>query len=266
MKFATYVCVIAMTHAGSVSSQEVGDESGLDLTARELSTSFFTVLGKRRIGLSSSYSASSQQTVITNTAVREWSTSLSYIHPVNDQAELNFTVPVLYSDFELGADDVQLEADSKFGISDVSIGGRYNVWAESDGRPEVTALASLNVPVDAGIQDAKWGGSVGASFVTSSYPAYLFGSSALQFDEDNLSLGYSLGLALGINDQLNASVSLGGTVGEATLPGTLGETTVFMQHVTYVLDQYWTIDGSVGIGLTDESPDRVLSLGLGYRF
>lgn len=267
-----YICTGALAllfSTGSMAQEpvdKVGEATELGLDAHDLYSRSFSVLGKRRVDMSFQYSASDQQTIITNNAARSWSLSAAYTHPLSDKAELTLSVPFSYQTSELGVGEEKMDSDSSSGIRAVSIGGRYTLKTESDGVPEITLLGSLNAPVNAGVNDGKWGGSIGLSFVTSSYPAYIYGSGSVIVDEDDTAFAYTAGLALAINDQLNAGFVVDGMVGNAKLPGTLGESTTITTRLTYALNSHWAVDAGVGFGLTGESPDRVFSLGLGYRF
>lgn len=257
------VCLMATVFTSftlPVLAQEVGNESDLDLTAYDISTAQFSILGKRRVDLSFSYQTDSQTTIISNGAAQNYGATVRYTHPVSDRMELSFGISGSSLSSIIAVDgDVVGETDQS--DTAFTLGARYALFPESSGRPEMTLSGSLSYNGD----DVS--GDVGLSFVTTSYPAYLFGSGNILLDADGYAgFGYNAGVGLSINNELTASIGFNGVLVNDAPKGLLGETSYLTTNVTYVLDQNWSIDAGVGIGLTEESLDRTVSFGVGYRF
>ena len=258
-------CLLATTIAGFsgpalAQDSAVGSEEVLDLTAYDISTAQFSILGKRRVDLSFSYGTDSQTTIISNGATENLGATLRYTHPVSDRLELSFGISSSSLSSVIAIDGERVGETSNDNTA-FTLGARYALFAESANRPEMTASASLSYDGD----DVS--GDIGLAFVTTSYPAYLFGSGRVLLNEDGYAgLGYNVGVGLSINDELTASVGLNGVLAADAEEGFLGETSYLTTNITYVLDQNWSIDAGVGIGLTEESLGRTVSFGIGYRF
>lgn len=241
-------------------AREVGSEEVLDLTAYDISTAQFSILGKRRVDLSLSYGTDSQTTIISNGAAKNFGATLRYTHPVSDRLELSFGISGSSLSSVIAVDG-ELVGKTSDDATAFTFGARYALFAESAERPEMTASANLSYDGE----DVS--GDIGLAFVTTSYPAYLFGSGRVLLDEDGYAgIGYNAGIGLSINEKLTASAGFNGVFATDAAEGFLGETSYFTTNVTYVLDQNWSIDAGVGIGLTEESLDRTVTFGVGYRF
>ncbi|MEM6498242.1 MAG: hypothetical protein AAF709_16150 [Pseudomonadota bacterium] len=250
--------------ASIASAQEetnVGTASDLDLTAYDISTAQFSILGKRRIDLSFSYQTDSQTTILSTGAAKQYGTTVRYTHPVNDRLEVSLALSGsrLTTDLVFGE---EVAEETSVTDSQVSLGARYALRAEQAGKPELTLSSTLNFANGGDVT-----GDLGLSFVTTSYPAYLYGAGSVLLDEDGYAgFGYNVGVGLAINDRLTTSAGLSGTFLDDPLAGTIGETSYFTTNVTYVINDKWSFDAGVGFGLTDETPDRTVTFGIGYRF
>ena len=254
------LCFISATE---LYGQELATAAQTDeLSAYDLYSARFSVDGKRRLSFSMSYAADTTTSIATGSS-RHFASSITYTHPISDRLELSFGVGSRNQTTELAFGDDLLTSSSEHSDPAITFGGRFGLTTESDKLPELTLFA--NASTTSSLDD--WRSEVGVSFVTTSYPAFLYGSLAANFDDWSYAgISYTAGLSLAVNDKLSIGGELSGTFSEQNTPGYLDETALLRSRVVYVVNQRWSLDASVATGLTEESPDVTFGLTVVYTF
>lgn len=259
--FAAALC------SGIATSQALGQEplgttTSDDISAHELYAARFSVDGKRRLEVSSFYTTNSELNFAAS-ASRHFGGAITYAHPVTERFELSLGAGASFTTTETAFDGLVVNSRRAFSDPSFTLGSRFGLTPETSWLPQMTLFGNLTITDDL----QEWIAGGGLSFVTTSYPAFLFGSVGAQMSERGFAgVTYTTGASLAINDKLSIGGELSGFFSTDARPGFLGETMLLGSRIIYAVNRQWSLDAGVSVGLTQESPDMTLSLTIGYRF
>jgi predicted porin len=221
-----------------------------------------------------------------------FSSSVTFRYGASDRLNLRATIPWEYRKTELfpierdQAPISALQTRENSSVGDISLGLSYQVHRSDTRLPSV--VANMTYSPDTG--DPPYTGrgykrlTGGLTFLTQSDPAVLFGSLSYLHNEGDYKgfergdfVGGSFGYSYALNYDLSISTSLSylrqiedSTVrrpqgGRLTLGRRETDATLSL-GLTYALTRRTALALSVGIGLTDESPELTLSMSLPMAF
>jgi hypothetical protein len=180
---------------------------------------------------------------------------------------------------------VQESSRTGQGLGDFSVGIAKTVLRERNWLPDVVLRANWNtgtgdrqnsdVPLDAGFQELT--GSV--SFIKRQDPLVFVGGGFYEWaydQEDDIdpgdSFGFSIGTFLAASPNTSLSVVLNQSFGDEVevagqrIRGSDSVQSVLTFGASAILTRNVLLNGAVGVGLTDDSPDYSVSLSLPIRF
>lgn len=242
---------------------------------------------------------------VRNVLRSSFSPFMSFRYGLTDRVQLSMNVPYVYSNDRVVippgvqqsggnlAEDVETTSSAN-DIGDITLGASYHALLERPWVPDV--ILSSTLKTDSGASPFEvtgntsasgtgfWGLTVGATAVKVSDPAVLFANADyfFHFAENNVSVydsvdppdsyGMGLGFSYSLNPFLRFTSRVSGRRIEKTklngqeIDGSDQVTGSFSMGVSYGLGYGRAFDLTAGIGLTDDSPDFVLSLSMPFNF
>lgn len=265
----TSVCTLLL--CVSVNAQTIGKEDELDLGAKRLFSRNFSVLGEWRIDTTLNYITSDKALVFQNTSTRQLRNTTSITAALTPRSDLLFGVTSLFQHSKsasLTPDGIEEMKEEHAGLQSLTVGARYTLTTEGSTLPELILLANAGIPIGMGsIDGGHYAVDVGLGAIKTLYPAYLFASISVGASLKKVEpfLAYRVGLAFALNDRLNLGFLVEGKTETKAPSGLLGESSVFALRATYALGKQWYLEGSVGFGLSEESPNRIYTVNVGKR-
>jgi predicted porin len=220
-----------------------------------------------------------------------FTSSITMRYGLSNRLNLRATVPWEWRKTELfkssrNETQVQMSEDESSGVGDISLGLAYQLYRSDSRLPNV--VANLNFSPDTGDSVLVGRGhdqvTGGLTFLAQSDPAALFASVTYihnqgdfrGFERGDL-LGGSLGYSYALNYDLSLSTSFSflRQIEDSTFATLeLGEVDVgrratlstFTVGATYALTRRTALALSLGIGLTDDSPELTLTMSLPMAF
>jgi hypothetical protein len=202
----------------------------------------------------------------------------------NLQAELDLPTQYRREETVSGPiDERTSETSVESGFGDTSLGLFYQFAREQGMRPNMIALMKLKMPTGTSpVGSDAWGLKSGLVMVKNSDPVVLFSNvgytvnfpsdvNGIEINHGN-SFEYSAGMAYALNYHLAVNGSFEQIfIGETETPGAsiAGSRLVvanFKTGLTYAFTKNFSMDFSVGTGLTEDSPDLTVSLSFPYTF
>ena len=216
-----------------------------------------------------------------------YTSSLSIRHGLTDtlQAEVDLPAQLQREESLSGPIESRQQTLNHYhGFNDVSGGLLYQFLKESGNFPAMIAHLHVKAPTGNAPRfgSGVWGMKGGLTMVKSSDPVALFSNMAYtqtfsgQVNGVNIDPGnafeYNLGLAYALNYHLAVNASFEQVfIGESTqngtsIPGSRLVVANFKTGLTYAFTKNFSVDASVGTGLTADSPDLSVSVSFPYTF
>ena len=217
-----------------------------------------------------SYTTQDNSNPLSNSSQRTLQIITSYTRNVGQRFDLTLSVPFSYRRTELSVPLGEIsESNDEYGLNRISVGGRHVLRLERGSMPEFTLISDLSFPINIGnLPKDDIRGSLGLSAVKTVYPVFLFASLSISSSLENIdpSINYVAGIAFALNEKINLGLSINGATLTDTVDGLLNETATLRLRTTYAVSHNWFAEGSVGLGLTEQSSNRLYTFSLGRRF
>lgn len=215
------------------------------------------------------------------------STSLGVRYGITNDLQGEFEIPMQRQyEQELSGpiEDRRQRDQTRMGINDVSAGLHYQFMRETGTRPSMIANLKVKAPTGEtpGLGSGVWATKAGLIMVKSSDPVALFTTLGYSINfpgqingvdinpgnsaEYSVGMAYALNYNLSVNsgfEQLFISESLAN--GQAVTGSRLVVANL-KAGLTYALTKQLSADFSVGMGLTEDSPDVTVNLSFPYTF
>ena len=207
--------------------------------------------------------------------------------PLDSQLELGLPYNLVDQSIvtKVSGSEVQESSRTGQGLGDFSVGLAKTVLRERNWLPDVVLRVNWDtgtgerqnsdVFLDAGFQELT--GSV--SLIKRQDPLVFVGGSFYEWaydEEDNIdpgdSYGFSIGTFLAASPNTSLSVVLNQSFGDEVevagqrIRGSDSVQSILSFGASAILGRNWLLNGAVGVGLTDDSPDYSVSLSLPIRF
>ncbi|WP_085101704.1 transporter [Desulfovibrio gilichinskyi] len=227
---------------------------------------------------------------------RMFEASLTFRAGIMDRLEGWVTVPGTYATIEDVSTNEFVRNTNSFDLGDISFGGQYLLFKETDNLPAISATLGITAPtgqktyyaISSVWKDAlnngngHWAFSPGLSFVRTLDPAMLFGGIACQYsltDKINgyeVTPGFGVSGYLGLGFALNEKLSVGSRVSygyysemevdNVKIAGSDSEPIDLSFSASYRAFEDWVVTPEVTFGLNDDAGAANLSLRLTRSF
>jgi long-subunit fatty acid transport protein len=226
------------------------------------------------------YNTNESQRSFRKNRSRSVSIPLSVSYGVTEKLEVNASVPLLYNQNELIA-PTNVAKDNQSGVGDLSLGASYQLKAEAETSPSLTASLGVTTPTGKtsnAIGSGFWGVSTGLSVSKSIDPAVVFFSMGYQhtFDEkqngvviqpgDSFQYGFGAGLsvnsAVAFSGRISGSYQNENKESNQTITGSSAESIAFIGGMSYRINRKARLETTLDLGLSEDSGD----VGIGVTY
>ena len=216
-----------------------------------------------------------------------FTSSVNIRHGVTNKVQVDVELPAqLQREDTFGGPIEERSQSTSYyrGLNDISTGVFYQFMNESSRRPGMIAHARVKAPLGEAPRfgSGVWAVKTGLVMVKSSDPVALFSNMAYTYTfpgqvnrvdiNPGNSFEYNVGLAYALNYHLAANASFEqifvtpALQNGAAIAGSRLVLANFKAGLTYAITKNFSVDASVGTGLTEDSPDVTVSISFPYTF
>jgi len=226
------------------------------------------------------YNSNENQRNFRKNRSRSASIPLSVSYGVTEKLEINASIPLVYNQNEIIA-PTAVTKEHQSGVSDLSLGASYQLKAEAETSPSLTASFGVTTPTGKtsnGIGSGFWGVSTGLSISKSIDPAVVFFNMGYQhtFEEkqegvviqpgDSFQYGFGAGLsinsAIAFSGRISGSYQNDNKENKRTVKGSSLESISFISGMSYRINKKARLETTLDLGLSEDSGD--VGLGVSY--
>ncbi|MFH1564505.1 MAG: transporter [bacterium] len=273
--------------------QKIGEREEPTYQAFLRETTVILSPGQQSFDCSFGYRRSEINNVIVSTINREFSLTTSYHLGLPRNIEAYLSVPLLWRENTIQNQIEQTEGkNSNAGIGDLTLGGKFILFQQKGSIPDIVGALEIGLPTgkhpysenpdDVGLGSGHWSGTVGLTAIKSCDPAVIYGGVSYthvfkkSYNEQKIQpgeiIGYNMGVAFLINDQLTLGTQIAGSyqteakIDSKKILFSSAEPIVLRNSLTYALSKNTSIEPSVIFGLNDDAPSVSFNFSYSRRF